>query len=381
MSFALSCSSSERHERPSDKLTGALGSNDVSILFPLPAPDRIDGLLSATDEGAHGQILPWSTFTLAPDLIAKADAADTYAALRVVSARVDPCFPSLVGAPSASCRFQVRLVLQPLFEQAGELAAADAALHLFYDSSASELVELLADLLTQRANQPAESLLAPLTVHPVLAEQGLDGQHASELRQALLRRLGERRLTRMTFMRLGADERSWTFGGFDFVNGTPKPIGILASSVTEQTFANASGDPLELAASVQPETEAPEDLSPLYDSAAAASLGTDALWPLYESILRIENPDLHSPESVDCVSCHSAQPARLWLERNTTFAGQPSALRYASAIDLGVDAISDTTSVLRAFGYFGSRPAISARVANESAAVATYLNENVLTRP
>src|SRR5690606_20350382 len=163
MSVALSCSSSERHERPSDKLAGALGSNDVSILFPLPAPDRIDGLLSATDEGAHGQILPWSTFTLAPDLIAKADAADTYAALRVVSARVDPCFPSLVGAPSASCRFQVRLVLQPLFEQAGELAAADAALHLFYDSSASELVELLADLLTLRANQPAESLLAPLT--------------------------------------------------------------------------------------------------------------------------------------------------------------------------------------------------------------------------
>jgi hypothetical protein len=161
------------------------------------------------------------------------------------------------------------------------------------------------------------------------------------------------------------------------------PVAILDSSVTQQTFTNNPlADPLAFSGSVTPALAgAPEDLSPLYDSATASTLSEDELWPLYESTLRIENPERHSPDSVDCVSCHTAQPARLWLERNTALADRPTDLRYSSDFDLTVDPIDDTTSVLRAFGWLDTRPAISARVAHESAAVASYLNAQVLQQP
>lgn len=106
----------------------------------------------------------------------------------------------------------------------------------------------------------------------------------------------------------------------------------------------------------------PEDLGPVFDSVSAKQLDDDSLWPSYEAALRIENPELHSPASVDCVSCHAAQPARFWMERNTALGNRFSASRYTSTQPLEVvSAIDDTTRVLRAFGWFQARPAISAR--------------------
>lgn len=372
--LGLGCSStSNEPNQPPVSLQGELGANDVSILFPLPASGQLDTLLSPQSKGAQGELLPFSVFEHAPELTLYADKAGQYADLRVVSARVDPCFPSLVNAPNPDCRFQVRLVLQPVFDQAGVVSAEDAAVHVFYDLPASDFVNLLADLLEVKS---AIDLHAPLGVRPASEISGVES--------ALLAHIGASRLTRMTFMQLSGKRNVWNFGGFDFEAGTATPIGILNSAVTTQSFTNNPlADPLAFAGGVTPALEnAPEDLSPLYDSATASQKPQAELWQLYESTLRIENPTKHTPESVDCVSCHTAQPARLWLERNqTAFTTQPSAERFMSAFDLGVAPIEDTTSVLRAFGWLDTRPAISARVANESAAVAAYLNERVLEKP
>jgi hypothetical protein len=378
--LVIACSSTEQNPNAGHgSLVGELGANDVSILFPLPESGQIDQLLAPSALGEHGELLPRAVFEHAPELTLYADKAGQYDVLRVVSARVDPCFPSLVGAPSPSCRFQVRLVLQPIYEDTGQVYAEDAAVHVFYDLPSGDFIELLSDLLELREHP----LQAPLSVQPTIASEGLSGPYATALRAAFLSKLGAARLTRMTFMQLGGERNAWTFGGFDLTGGTATPVAILASTVTEQTFSNDTiGDPLSFSGDVSPALAgAPEDLSPLYDSATASQAGDVALFALYESILRIENPDRHSPESVDCVSCHTAQPARLWLERNTALATQPSAERYTSAFDLTVDPIDDTTSVLRSFGWFETRPAITARVAHESAAVASYLNERVLARP
>jgi hypothetical protein len=354
-------------------LRGELGANDVSALFPLPASGELDELLSPKSQGAHGELLPFSIFEHAPELTLYADKAGQYADLRVVSARVDPCFPSLVNAPNASCRFQVRLVLQPVFDEAGVVSAEDAAVHVFYELPAADFVNLLADLLEAKSALP---LHAPLSVRPA--------DETAAVKGALLARIGAKRLTRMTFMQLTGKRNAWVFGGFDFRGSSATPIAILSSNVTEQTFTNNPlADPLAFVGELTPPlASAPEDLSPLYDSATADSKPEAELWSLYETALRIENPDRHTPESVDCVSCHTAQPARLWLERkHASFSTQPSADRFASAFDLSASPIDDTTSVLRAFGWFDTRPAISARVANESAAVAAYLNANVLENP
>jgi hypothetical protein len=330
-------------------------------------------LLSPKSAGARGELLPFSIFEHAPELTLYADKAGQYAALRVVSARVDPCFPSLVNAPNPACRFQVRLVLQPVLDEAGVVSTEDAAVHVFYDLPAPDFIDLLADLLLVKSKLDVH---APLGVRPADEIAGVE--------DALLAHIGASRITRMTFMQLSGKRNVWSFGGFDFQGEAATPIAILDSAVTEQTFTNNPlGDPLAFVGGVTPTLSgAPEDLSPLYDSATASQKPEAELWPLYESALRIENPTKHTPESVDCVSCHTAQPTRLWLERNhAAFASEASAERFTSAFDLGVDPIDDTTSVLRAFGWLDTRPAITARVANESAAVAAYLNERVLENP
>lgn len=371
--FVFGCSSTSNEPNQPVSLKGELGANDVSILFPLPASGQLDTLLSPRSNGAQGELLPFSIFEHAPELTLYADKAGQYADLRVVSARVDPCFPSLANAPHPDCRFQVRLVLQPVFDEAGVVTAEDAAVHVFYDLPASDFVNLLADLLEVKSKL---DLHAPLGVRPVEEIAGVES--------ALLAHIGASRLTRMTFMQLSGKRNVWNFGGFDFQGETATPIGILSSTVTEQSFTNNPlGDPLAFVGGVTPAVEnPPEDLSPLYDSATASQKPEAELWSLYESALRVENPEKHTPESVDCVSCHTAQPTRLWLERNhAAFATQQSAERFTSTFDLMVDPIDDTTSALRAFGWLDTRPAITARVANESAAVAAYLDENILEKP
>jgi hypothetical protein len=379
---AAGCSNTTIKQQPA-RLVGELGMNDVSILFPLPDSGRLDDLLAADTQAAHGELLPRSWFSQVPDLLGTDDAEAQYARLRVVSVRFDPCFPSLQLGPSPNCRFQVRLVLSPLQDDAGEVRAQDAAVHLFYELSAPEFSELLGALLEAKRQAAPTEPTAPLSVQPTLAAEGLSGPFAQRLRALLIEHVGASRLSRMTFTTVSEAGNSWSFGGFDLVDGELIPVGIASSDITLQVFENTASDPLDFAGGVSPPLPSPsESLNPLYDSAIASNLSEPELWPLYEALLRIENPERHSPESVDCVSCHTAGPARGWVERHAPFAERTSELRYASSFELGdYPAIDDTTRVLRAFGYDGARHAISQRVVNDSAAVASYLNEQVLAAP
>lgn len=375
----LSCTNVTTRDDASAKLHGRLGMNDVSILFPLPASGRLDLLMSASTEAAHGKLLPYEDFQLAPRLTPAHDRADDYQHLRVVAARIDPCFPSLDAAPSPDCRFQVRLVLQPIHDEGGQVVAGDAAVHAFYDLPVGDFLTLVGKLLdAQQAAAPLPPR-APLQVQPALVSGGLDGPYATSVEGALLAAVGADRLTRMTFAALGAQDDAQTYGGFDFGPDGARPLAILDPGVTEETFDNASDDPLAFDATVLPAlADPPEDLAPLYNSASAGTLDDATQWALYQSALRVENPDYYSSESVDCVSCHAAQPARRWLERSGDFATRKSNYRYRSGFDLSDAAAFDDTRTLRAFGWQGDKPSINARVVHETAAVASYLNRQLL---
>ncbi len=375
---ALACSNVTARSDARATLHGRLGMNDVSILFPLPHGRQLDSLLSASTTAAHGELLPYADFQLAPRLTPAHERAEDYQHLRVVAARIDPCFPSLAKAPGPDCRFQVRLVLQPLYDEAGQVVAADAAVHAFYDLPVDDFLALVGQLLdAQQAAAPLPAN-APLGVQPTLRAEGLDGPYAASVESALLAVVGRERLTRMTFAALGARDAAQTYGGFDFAAGGATPIAILDPGLTQQTFDNASGDDLAFDATVLPAlADPPEDLSPLFDSARALKLGDATKWSLYQSALRIENPAYYSSESVDCVSCHAAQPARRWLERQGDFASRSSPYRYPSDF-LSDSAAIDDTRTLRAFGWQGARPSINARVVHETAAVASYLDRQLL---
>jgi hypothetical protein len=114
----------------------------------------------------------------------------------------------------------------------------------------------------------------------------------------------------------------------------------------------------------------------LRKSSNITSNDTATLRASSDSIYKIENPRLNSPETIDCVSCHVAQSARLWEQGHfPNLKLDQSTFQYQSTFNLQNGSVSQrSTHLLRAFGYDGAEPAINQRVINESANVADTLN-------
>lgn len=345
--------------------TRAPGMTDLSILFPLPenAAGK-DGLLGPDAAGAYGELLPLEFFTQVPDLsFFTADKAEAYASLRVVAARLDPCFPKMeAGSP---CRAQVRLVFQP-FDATTGFTAIDAAVHVFYELPEDDFTTLLG---ATTGAQPAAAATGPLDVHPTMKTEGLDGPAAATIRHAILARAGRERLSRITFMQLGGQANVWIFGGFEVASGVLTPIGIAGSAVHEQTLENnALPDPLDFHGDAHPVIP-PDDLGALYESDVAKTMSEAQLFPLYEAALRAQNPAFHTAESTACATCHAANAAVKWVERNTALGSMPTPARFVSTQDLTPpSSLFDTHSqTVRAFGYQDRTAAVSQRTIAETA--------------
>jgi hypothetical protein len=107
----------------------------------------------------------------------------------------------------------------------------------------------------------------------------------------------------------------------------------------------------------------------------------------FQSLLRIENPNFNSPNTIDCASCHVAEVARvlngaaLGLSAN----GNPNAFVAPATIpfvDLTVTApvVPGPLSLdFHAFSYKGNQTRINQRVINETANVVDYSNTQLLT--
>ena len=200
---------------------GPLGLNDVSVLFPLPVSAASDELLALSSEGDDGVLLTRDHFDAIEVFEAETEA---YERFRVVALRVDPCFPDLAALSTApsSCRPQLRLVAQPLFDfvDGSSVGASDSAIHLLYDLPASQLAGVVSALVEVADGD----LSAPLGVDPVIEREGLSGNRASRLRALVLENCGPSTLRQVTFMR-GDDPFTWQFGGFDVrVDGSRRDL-------------------------------------------------------------------------------------------------------------------------------------------------------------
>src|SRR4029078_6297604 len=92
----------------------------------------------------------------------------------------------------------------------------------------------------------------------------------------------------------------WHFEGFDVAAGktTAMVIPTLPMAATNESFFVGFGAALEGSFSRGP--TAPDDvrlLSNLVDAQAATAAARQAS---YDAALRIENPDFHSPNTIDC---------------------------------------------------------------------------------
>lgn len=99
-----------------------------------------------------------------------------------------------------------------------------------------------------------------------------------------------------------------------------------------------------------------------------------------DAIARFRNPHRSSTRDLDCASCHYADAARYYA---TNRFPQIRSLRSDDAFENPDPAIynlqnttivASSTRVVRAFGYFDDKPAVSQRTIHDSVVSAHWLN-------
>jgi len=260
----------------------------------------------------------------------------------------------------------VRVVMQP-FDGSN---FQDDALHVFYELPTEDFNTLVSEL---EAISRAVPKTLPLGVHPLLKEQGTNGEYATGLKQALFTQIGAARISRVTAMQMIQNAGGWSFRGFDFDHGVnATPIGILGTSTLEQQvhgFADVS-PPTPLF----PE-DSPFSLLLSQDQRTQATNEQRSL--AYDAALIIENPRRKTVEQESCVACHTALSARLGAEKAFALSSKGNPNAFVSSFNLALKSkpeIQARPNILHAFGYEFDAVSISQRTVNETAAVAELLN-------
>lgn len=352
--------------RPSTTLS------DVSLVWPLPEgepPFADDGYLLAPSEVGPTPLLPRHVFDQIPELTRTDEPDDLYANLLVVGARLDPCFHEGAGEPV--CQPNLRLVLQPIVRGDRGFEARDASVHLFFSAKNEgeilETIEALARARVELSDEPP----GPLRVHPLLR----DGEGRARVAALLRPLLGADRLARVTAIDVHGGDAAWTFSGFDWVEGAAVPIVIPATGGADtQHFLSLYEDRLEGA--IEPANRSVDTFSLLVEAPSNPPPGMDELQAAFDAAARVENPAMHNPGTVDCVSCHIAPIARASALRLNPLTASPDAFT-SDHHDLTPTSNFANPRLVRAFGYRFGELVISPRVIHESAAVADRVEQTL----
>lgn len=353
--------------------------NDVTYLFPLP--EKIENsLLRVTDTGTSGELLPAAVLSKLPFLIPGFTNDYIFKNLRVVALRIDPCFP--LPNPS-SCQKQVRLVWQPLdIDESGAITTLDTALHSFYVLSDSQFNLLLSQIqIWKNKNSTPQNQSSALDVYPLWKKEKDKTASLVEFQNLIKNFIGSANLSRITMMVLRRAGDVWGFLGFDISQQLTMQRMTIARLANEQTqfftnalnvdnnfiYAQMAPPPIEPYANLQNLVSKPKYLTE-----------EDILLNL-KSTFDIENPNVFTPENMDCVSCHIAQPAREWIKKKLPLQTYKESQIQHESKNTNYNLENKSTQVFntqqfRALGYFKNQISISQRVINESATVAEALN-------
>lgn len=366
---------------PIGAFTPTVSTNDVSILYPLPEAGTAADYVPASETTNHGELLPRAALDVAlggsSGRLEKTDGLHPsgYDALRLVSLRLDPC----AARGNAGCHSEVRAVFQALYQKTQEtpedpqlgLAATDGGVHVMYDVPDDELVVMTKEILTlKKAN--GDATVDTLGPHPILASQGLGGSFAAGLRKIVRFHLGADRATRITVFdhNFNRESDGWTFGVFDRVGSafvaadipvTKEKRQMVSGSPNVGTLTNTFVDGGDTG------TVDRVDALVTYERARPGQPATPAMQSAMAAALRVQNPTVHSAETMDCANCHLAEGARR-IGEATFGLSTASAFQHARSL-AHVDERTSVTN-LHAFGYLGRQVSIMQRTANESVLVA-----------
>ena len=372
------------------KLTPA----DVSILLPLPKLSA-DESISPTAKGkGGGELVPASAYKISGEpgqsglnksfyfnhggADASTDAKER-PLLRLTAVRVDPCGRVAPADPETRCVPEVRLVFQPVAANAaGKFEAADGAIHAFYRVTLDELEGFTRAMFDAR-NASGGFSYSSLGVHPTLAKEGLSGKFAKVLFAEVKKVCGADNLERVTFLqRTTAREPVWVFG---ITSVTDKQAKVEKIASTKKTLQAIEGpgfnSPMHLTDLSLPggptETGSDDKISAILDRRTTTEA---AQIKALNASVRIDNPMIHSPETMSCVECHvasgarssllAAQPAlKSRIEPSNVFKA-PMTTAHVTSKDVGN---------LHSFSWKGSDIGVSDRAANDSANVAAKMNK------
>jgi len=372
-------------------LQAGWGMNDATIVYPLPrSAGEMNQLLAPQEAGPGGALLPLKYWQRIPSINQGEHSARTYRNLRLVAVRIDPCFKF-----RGDCLPQLRFVWQPIdnavYGSASPygLETKDAAVHTFYTLQPDDFRRFVSDYQQLRSSMPMVRADTPLQVHPLMQKQGLGGAFSRGFRQLLLNYCGEQNMWRVTSMSTLVGGDKWEFRGFNIVDGKPVEIVIprTGNARAQSFFVSLVSDREYRNGLISPAPLGEDNLNLiLRDSRAINARDADTLKGLGASVARIENPAIHSPETMDCVSCHSTQVAGAllfgnvpWLSRDPQITRH--AFRSSSPLLQSLATTRNIPRVFRALGYFEKTPVVSRRVINETAMVVSQLNEDFPRQP
>lgn len=350
-----------------------LDPSDVSILLPLPRSISEAKRYPKARELLPREFLLNLSFDIRnPRPIILPSDPSIYSSLTALGIRLDPCFREHFGD---GCQPQIRLVLQPLIENAFQsYSTSDYAVHLFYPISRKELRELLTRIRKSRTS--SERSGGALRVNPLISRQGIGGTFANALFSGINPLVKFERLSRVAFFMKDDSGETWFFKSFDKFGNEAAAVPIHGVSATYQSITNSAtgsngfdSDDESLANPVG------DQLFEVLRRSSQANLKKAALL-----VSKIERPSLHLPGTIDCLSCHATAPVRFGLSKMTGFTSREDESFILQALKIQEAetpyASNYETNRFILFGYNGSSPIIGQRVMNETDAVLKYLRQN-----
>ena len=407
---AVACASPSSDDASSDddalssktKVARPVQMNDMSVLLPLAGKSQSDvdtNYLSASTKTGTGDasvLFPEAIFDAANGPTAGINAKPTWDSMRLVAFRFDPCFAQIGPITSSTkCDNQLRLVFQAVRVLNGSKTASadDGAFHVFYSLTRAQLVAALNEVTALRiANDPTDSDLGPLAIHPLVKKQGMTGAMAKGLNAIVLKYADPTKIeTTTSFHGVFAQGTTWSFDKVTVESGTPTLANIptLSPAGTVESMRLGTADEGLLSVSMNSSTN--KDGNRLMLSPVQLETASDAdKQAAYDSALRIENPAFHSPNTIDCSSCHTAQISRQLIgEQHFKLSPDGNPNLFAPDPSISADDLALTVPVimpvglslnLHAFSYDGQLPTIISRVVNETAGNVAYVNNSLLKK-
>lgn len=343
----------------------ALGMSDISMLFPLPtALDQpvVSGIAPLIDVQTFSALVQ-----LNGEIAPKSNALVNFTDFQVVALRFDPCDGFMIGPCADFSDGRLRLVLQPVYQQnPTTIAMQDIAVHAFYPIPHDELSAVVRELraLARIANSDPST---PLAVNTGVA----NAEYLARLRALIAAYCNPQHLIRLTVsgQELNSGAFAWIFRGVERPAFTAAFTAMTIPQILKpQQSAQLTGG--DVVYNNEPMVPQPSLITLAMNGVLWATASDADKRTALVALDEVQNPMLHDALDTQCVSCHLAHylTGKRAGEANVDMTTLPTYWQTTRNVWTDPAGIGRTDErSIRAFGYEASYPAISQRVANDTA--------------